>query len=684
MIQDYLRELLAINRIILSTSHPRRSLPFVVEKTANLTRADICLLLLGKPGTLAEVAAAIGVGPEALSRLKLPLDENLLSCLAEALRLPPEGAFLAVPVLSQGKLKGVLAIYRHPGGQTGLPEEEHILSVLADQVALVLERSARYETLRRKLHAHETLTERIFSSAPLGFFVLDANLVCTEVNTTGTELLKCPREEILGRPIGESLESARDALLPLLYRALSGETIHLSRFYFPGHARAPEAYWDGFLELIEQEEQALLMILWDVTERVQARERELFLARASEILGASLDYEQTLQELAQLAVPRLADWCLIDLVKGGVLEQAVCAHIDPEKRELARELARRTLKEPSPRHGVKHVLDTGRAEIFPSDHDTDTAPGAEHPALFRELGARSYMCLPLRARGRTIGVLSLLSTRPEKRYGRADLEFAEEFARRAALAIENASLYLQAREAIQMRDEVIAIASHDLKNPLGAIVLSADLLRRLDIPEPYGSKIRKATEVIRSAAARMKHLAGDLTTLASIQAGRFSPERRTQEVAPLFRALSSVVEPLAGQKSITVTTHILSPHIPPVFCDPERILQVLLNLVGNAIKFTPHGGCIQVSAQLQRDEIHFAVKDNGGGIDPQDIPRIFDRYWKGRRSGQKGTGLGLYIAKKIVDAHGGNIWVESNLGSGSTFFFTLPRLWPAESHPTEP
>jgi signal transduction histidine kinase len=233
----------------------------------------------------------------------------------------------------------------------------------------------------------------------------------------------------------------------------------------------------------------------------------------------------------------------------------------------------------------------------------------------------------------------------------------------------------EAEAAVATREELLAIVSHDLRNPLGSIVFSAALLQRTTIDGEDGARVHKSAQTILRSADRMTRLIADLLDLAQIQAGKLAVEQMPQDVEGLIRDCVEMLRPLAATKDLK---GMASAGL-QVRCDRERVLQILSNLVGNAIKFTPEGGSIFIEAQDTGHEVRFSVRDTGQGISEEELPRIFDRFWQAQRN-RAGIGLGLSIAKGLVEAHGGRLYVESKLGAGTTFIFTLPL---AESVPGE-
>jgi signal transduction histidine kinase len=278
------------------------------------------------------------------------------------------------------------------------------------------------------------------------------------------------------------------------------------------------------------------------------------------------------------------------------------------------------------------------------------------------------MIVPMAARGRVLGAMTFATTGAGRRYGQADLEMAQHLARRSALAVENARLYAEAQRAIRARDDVLAIVSHDLRNPLHAIGMASNLLARPGAPP---SRVRAHAAAIERATRRMGRLIRDLLDSSRLETGRLVLERQAAQVGVLLAEAVAILAPLAAEKPITLVLASAAEGL-EVYCDRERLLQVLSNLIGNALAFTAAGGTVTISAEADGAYVRFSVQDTGVGIPVEHQRRIFDRYWRSRESRQ-GTGLGLAIAKGIVEAHGGRIWVESSPGEGATFRFTLPR-----------
>ena len=411
-----------------------------------------------------------------------------------------------------------------------------------------------------------------------------------------------------------------------------------------------------------------LVVSHDVTVEQRYVEEQQFLAQVGETLQASLDYGATVTRIAQLAVGFLGDGCVIDILEGAdKLSRKKVIHADPAKAGLAEALEHIL---PDRNHPIWRVLETKQPLLFPdvpSDLLRSIAKDEEHLRLLDAIGIESVIVVPVVAHDRLVAVLSTVWCRPGHRYRPEDVGVTQEFARRAALALENAHLYDIAQAAIRTRDQVLGIVAHDLRNPLGTIITAAGLLRR-------SSEERRRLEpadAIDRAANRMNRLIQDLLDVTRMEGGILAMEPAAVETRQVIGDCVDAHRELATSASLELRVD-LEAELPDVWADRDRLLQVFENLIGNAVKFTGPTGSIVVGAQSQGREVHFWVGDSGPGIADEDVPHLFDRFWQADNTGRRGTGLGLPIVKGIVEAHGGRIWVESTKGHGSTFFFTIP------------
>lgn len=408
----------------------------------------------------------------------------------------------------------------------------------------------------------------------------------------------------------------------------------------------------------------------DATDEERARQALEILADAGRVLASSLDLRTTLKHLTDLVVPKLADVCTVDLLEPDGVNRVAVAHRDPARVAAFEQVRRHGVREDAS-CGVDYVLRTGEPScIFELTDEWLRAAAHDwkHFEMARALGVRSFLSVPLRARSLTIGALTLMSTGGVPSFGDHDLRLVQALGERAAAAIDNARLYHRAQRATQAREEMITAVSHDLGSPLGAIIGTADLLSRSGLTD---EERRSLIAGLRRSALWMQRLTEDLVDAARIDAGHFTVEKKGCALRHLLAEVLDLMRPLARQQHLALEVRFPDQDL-VLPCDRERILRVFSNLVGNAIKFSPEGGSITVTASLEGDEVRFAVIDRGRGISAEDLPHVFDRFWQASRTSRAGSGVGLAIAEGIVKAHGGRIWVESEPGAGSTFFFTLP------------
>ncbi|MFN2603630.1 MAG: PAS domain S-box protein [Gemmatimonadaceae bacterium] len=405
-----------------------------------------------------------------------------------------------------------------------------------------------------------------------------------------------------------------------------------------------------------------------------AEKRAEFLSEASRVLSMSFDYHTTISQLAHLTVPVFADYCAVDVVEGQGFTRLGFAHSDPKREEEFKE--KLTIFRPedvSPDHPVMRALTVGESDIRTHvDHERmrQLITNDEQFNVLRSLNPQSTMTVPMIASGKIVGALSLVSSHEEHQYTTEDLAIAEELGRRAALAVENARLFDEAQLATKARDDMLAIVAHDLRNPLNTIFMTSQFLLEI-VPESERPTEHKQLSILWRSAERMNRLIQDLLEVKRIEGGKLALETRVTDASSIINEAVEVLRPIAAASKLGLDCDIAS-DTPKVTADPPRIQQVLSNLVGNAIKFTPAGGQIILRARPGDKEACFVVADTGPGIAPDALPHIFGRLWQGNRADRRGIGLGLTIAKGIVEAHGGRIWVESQLGAGSSFYFTLP------------
>jgi len=395
--------------------------------------------------------------------------------------------------------------------------------------------------------------------------------------------------------------------------------------------------------------------------------RAAFLASAGQELTASLDFMQTVSTLARTIVPNLAEVCAIDLLEAdGSLRRVATAHREPE-RAVRLAATNDTVIENVP-EGVVRVMRDREARVMGA---TSTLLGY----LGEDERQRSLMAIPLVSRGQVLGVITQAA--PEgKVFTREDALLAAELARHGSLAIDNARLYEESQQAVRAREEVLAIVSHDLRNPLSAVTLAASLMK---MSKSIAADDREQLDVLDVSAGRMRRLIDDLLDVTRLEGGKRLPvEPAPVNVEELLAETHELFKSQAASASISLQYRV-EDGVPVVAADRHRVLQVLSNLIGNALKFTPPGGVISYAAEARPAEVLFTVADTGPGIPKEHLGDVFKTYWQAKRTERLGTGLGLPIAKGVVDAHGGKIWVKSGPGAGTKFYFTLPIYDPARA-----
>lgn len=414
--------------------------------------------------------------------------------------------------------------------------------------------------------------------------------------------------------------------------------------------------------------------LRDVTERVRGARAQHFLAQATALLNSTLDAAQTLESIATLSIPLLGDWCVVFLRRSdGVFDRAVAVHQNPACAPAMEALASIPFT-PKPDHALLPCLNEGFSILQPDFDDDAIREWSEiprHYLLLRELNPVSMIAVPLRGRDQHAGAICFFIDHATKRvHDRDDLELAEELARRAGLALDNARLYTLANAAVTARDDVLAVVSHDLGNPLAAIRLSSAALAKM-LAQGENAAALEQVENIRSAVLHMDRLLNDLLDIKRIEAGFMSLELERIPASQLLDEVVRTYAALADARNITLTRQSVDADT-TVIADRGRIAQVFSNLVGNALKFSPPGQSIVLGADVAYSVVEFSIGDTGPGIPAEHLAHIFDRFWQVRRTGRQGIGLGLAIVKGIIDAHSGTIRVSSELGEGTTFTFTLP------------
>ena len=581
------------------------------------------------------------------------------------------GTAVASPILLHDEFIGVLEFFNR-----GVRDRDDALLQMLDsigsQLGLFIER-VRSQEMRARLGA---IVQH--SNSPIIGKSLDG--VVTSWNEAAERLYGYTAEEMIGKHISVIAPPERPDEIPgILARIARGETVEsyeTVRIAKDGRrievslTISPIRSADGVIVGASK-------ITEDISERKQSERALRFLDAASRELSSSLDYEVTLAAVARLAVPAVCDWCAIDILdeKGGLHRLAV-EHSDPAKLALARELAAKYPPEQNP----PRALETGRSELHADISEAlidATAPDDEYRDIIRGLGLRSAMTVPLIVRGRTLGVISFIAAESGRRYGPADLRFAEDLAERAALAVENARLFRQIQDSLTSRDEFLASVSHDLRNPLAAIKAGAELLllqaRRTGSIPP--ERLDSMLNTIASTAQRMARVIDGLLDISRMQMGQpLDLQRSENDLAALAQAVVREREHTSDRHRLVVksASEVVGQW------DGVRLQRVLSNLIDNAVKYSPDGGEVTVTVEREDDQTALlVVTDHGIGVPEADLPTIFERFRRGGNAERiPGTGIGLAGARQIVEQHGGTIRMESQVGDGTRVFVRLPLALP--------
>jgi signal transduction histidine kinase len=510
-----------------------------------------------------------------------------------------------------------------------------------------------------------------------GVVIVARDGVVRFANPAAAALFGRPAEELVGHEFG--------------FPTLAGETTEIDVVRRGGataaaELRAVETEWEGA--------PAFLVSLRDVTDRreAEARRRQAeseqaarrhaesearrarFLSNVSSVLSASLDYHATLSVLAKLAVPELADWCVIDVLEeDGRMARVAAAHSDSDREPLLGVLCEEFPPRRDGPSAASRAIRTGQPVYVPDADErwlASVASTPEHAALVRALGIRSLIAVPLVARAETLGVVTLVCA--QRAYRRNDLATAEDFAQRAALSISNARLYAAAQEASRAKSEFLAVMSHELRTPLNAVTGYADLLQA-GIGGEVSERQRAYLDRIKDGARHLEGIIDEILAFSRMEAGQEFVHRRRVDLRDVVRHAGDLVRPLARQKELGFEVK-LPPEPAIVETDPEKVLQILRNLGTNAVKFTDEG---QVRLETLRDHTHHLVRvaDTGIGIRREHRERVFEPFWQVEQSNRRevgGTGLGLAVARRLAELLGARLSLESAPGRGTTFTLAIP------------
>lgn len=557
-----------------------------------------------------------------------------------------------------GHLIGVVVVFRDI---TARAESERERARLLAQ-----EQSARTQLT--------TLLERITD----GVAAFDSEWRYSYVNAQAAQLLRKTPEQLLGQRLWDVMpELVEDAAYHSLQRSMADQAPITYEWWY-----AALKVW--FRVRTFPSPNGLTIFFQDITEQRQIHDRETavqqriaLLAELGVALTSSLDYATTLQQLARTVVPVFADFCIVYMKREqGTIERVAVVHREPAVEASLHAIQTQDEIDPHGPNPVARVVRTGTPDIALSllaDDARERASSDEQRRAVAFLRPHSYILMPLIARGNTLGAISFIMTDSERAYTEHSVTQAEEIARRAALAIDNAQLYQQAQDAVRLRDQFLSIAAHELKTPLTSLTGQVQLFeRRAQRDEPLSERASRMLAIISAQVRRLNKMVLSLLDVSRIESGQLSIEREPVDICTLARQVVGEVQVTVQDRQIDV----VAPDEPLlVLGDALRLEQVLLNLVQNALTYSEPPASTTVTVTNEGDQICIVVQDRGMGIPADALPRLFTRFYRAenaqaRHSG--GMGIGLSVVKEIITLHGGDVQAESIEGAGSTFTIRLP------------
>ncbi|MGZ3806772.1 MAG: PAS domain S-box protein, partial [Bacteriovorax sp.] len=627
----------------------------------------------------------VEVNEAACKLLKLPKEEIIGKTIIDLIPEEEKERLESSKKYLQGSGETETAEWKLKRGDGSFVDVEVSSKILSHDrwIAFVRSLEDRKKAEEQLLRA-ETRYRGLFESAVESIVVVDLEGTIRLVNPRTKSFFGYDDSELIGRPI--------EILVPERFR--SEHIIERSNYsknptsrqmgsglnIFARRKDGSEFFADISLSLTKSSDDKKMVtaIIRDITEQKKIERGERVLALVGKHLPEILDMREHLKLATKLIVDELGDWSSVILIsEDSRSEQLIVYHRDPNKSAIAAELMNQPITD-TIHNRVKEVLEKKEGILLTKQDISlflDEVLQSERHKLYEKLGLYSVCHIPLVARGRAFGLFSLANA--ERDYSQEEFDRIKLVVAKIALSADNAYLYQEAMKATKVREDLMAVVSHDLRNPLAAIDLGAQSLKRLATDskstiDEIRATLLKTSQRLNSSVKRSLALISDLLTFAKIESGGLVLEKSELDIDSLIEEAIEGDLLLAQNRGVQLNSVVEGPHR-KINADHSKLLQVLANLIGNALKFTESGGAIQIRASLKsKDEILFQVTDTGSGMKEEELLHIFDRYWQPKRTQGQGTGLGLSIAKGVVEAHGGRIWAESQFGKGSTFFFTIP------------
>jgi PAS domain S-box-containing protein len=601
---------------------------------------------------------------------------------------------MLVPLVSRGHVVGALTLVRGASGERYTPEDLAAAQELAGRAATAVDHSLQY---RRAQEAHARFAGLVDGLDAIVWEADPATLEISFVNHRAESLLGHPVRQWLGdagfwtrlihpddrdaalAALREHAAAGRECRLEFRMAAADGRLVWINNVVQPvrrddgtvGQLRGLMIDVTERKRLAEERDRLLAAEQAARADAEAAAQRARFLAEASDLLSSSLDRTATLDSLVGLAVPAFADWCLVHLSEPIAGRRLHAAGADADGTRVAQAVERLApaLELPALLPFLERMR-AGEPLLVP-----EIGPAwLEGLQLLQQLAPKSVMVVPLLARGRTVGTLSFLATRSERRYGPADLALARDLAHRAAIAVDNARLYAEAEGANRAKDQFLATLSHELRTPLTAMLGWVSMLRSGRLS---GDEATSALSSIERNTRVQAQLINDLLDVSRIVAGKLQIDKRPVDLRVVIEhALDSVRRETEGRRHTVTCT--IDPEAAWVSGDAVRLQQVVVNLLGNAVKFTPEAGHIDVRLDRHEGLARVTVSDTGQGIEPAMLPHIFESFRQADSSSTRrhgGLGLGLAIVRRLVALHGGRVEASSaGRGHGAAFAVSLPLL----------